>query len=229
MDFQRIVLKQLEIGPMMNFVYLVGCAQTREAAVVDPAWDVPSILQTARNLDLVIRSALLTHSHPDHMNGLEELLEKAGTGVFIHSEEMDYMRQAAATFGMRLGFLERHAARFCSVHDGEEIRVGNLAVKVLHTPGHTPGSQCFIVEGNLLSGDTLFVNACGRVDLPGGDPEKLWWSLNRKLAALDGETMVYPGHNYADQPSSTIGEQRQNNPYMRYRSPQEFICDMRGF
>ncbi len=229
MDSQRIVLKQLEIGPMMNFVYLVGCAATRDAAVVDPAWDVPLILQSARDLDLTITSVLLTHSHPDHMNGLEELLEMAGTGVFIHTEEMDYMRLAASVFGMRLGFLERYATRFHSVLDGEEVLVGNLAVKVLHTPGHTPGSQCFLVEGNLLSGDTLFVNACGRVDLPGGNPEKLWWSLNRKLADLESGTIVYPGHNYANQSSSTIGEQRKNNPYMQYRSPQEFICDMRGF
>ena len=229
MDSPRLVLKQVEIGPMMNFVYLVGCAETREAAVVDPAWDVPLIMQTARDLDLSITAVLITHAHPDHINGLEELLDKTMAGVYIHTEEMDFMRKAAAMFGIRLGFLERHPARFRQVMDGEEILIGNLAVRVLHTPGHSPGSQCFLVEKSLLTGDTLFVDACGRVDLPGGDPEKLWWSLNRRLSALESDIVVYPGHNYADQPSSTIGAQRRSNPHMQCETPQAFACNMRGF
>jgi glyoxylase-like metal-dependent hydrolase (beta-lactamase superfamily II) len=105
--------------------------------------------------------------------------------------------------------------------------VGRLPVQFLHTPGHTPGSQCFLVEKNLVSGDTLFINACGRVDLPGGDPEKMWWSLNRRLAALDDDTILYPGHNYAERRTSTLGDEKRNNPYLQYTSVSQFLRDMR--
>jgi glyoxylase-like metal-dependent hydrolase (beta-lactamase superfamily II) len=212
----------------MNFVYIVGCAETREAAVVDPAWDVPRILRVARDADLRIRHILLTHCHPDHINGLAELLEATDAQVSIHADEMCYMRQASARFGISLDFMNGWTANFKLAADGDELRIGRIPVTCLHTPGHTPGSQCFLLEGNLLSGDTLFVGACGRVDLPGGDPEKMWWSLNKKLAALDDQTALYPGHNYADRPISTIGEQRRSNPYMRYSQLQDFLRDMCG-
>ncbi len=212
---------------MKNFVYLIGCAQTREAAVVDPAWNVASILGIARELDLNINRILVTHGHPDHINGLEALLEATDARVYIHVDETDYMRLAAELFGMPMGFMNHRSANFQTVSDGEEVRVGKLPVQFLHTPGHTPGSQCFLVEKNLVSGDTLFINACGRVDLPGGDPEKMWWSLNHRLRALEDETILYPGHNYADQPTSTMGQQKRDNPYLRYTSLEEFLRDMR--
>ena len=106
--------------------------------------------------------------------------------------------------------------------------MGKLPVRCLHTPGHSPGSQCFLVGKNLLSGDTLFVDACGRVDLPGGDPEKLWWSLNRKLRALEDDIVVYPGHNYGGRATSTLGEQKRGNPYMQYTSADQFLRDLGG-
>jgi len=224
-----MILKQVELGPMMNFVYLIGCAETREAAVVDPAWDVTSILRVARESDLKISRVLVTHGHPDHVNGLEELLEATDARICIHADEVDYMRQVAAIFRMPIEFMNRRSANFQSIAEGDEVRIGKLPVRFLHTPGHTPGSQCFLVEKSLVSGDTLFIDACGRVDLPGGDPEKMWWSLNRKLAALEDETILYPGHNYSDRPTSTLGDQKQSNPYLRYTSMDRFVRDMRGY
>ena len=223
-----MILKQLELGPMMNFVYLIGCAETREAAVVDPAWDVQSILRIAEESDLKINRIFLTHGHPDHVNGLETLLEATDAKVHMHADEMDYMRQVAALFCMPVEFMNRRSGNFQTISDGDEILVGNLPVQFLHTPGHTPGSQCFLVEKNLVSGDTLFINACGRVDLPGGDPEKMWWSLNHKLRALEDDTILYPGHNYSDKPTATMGEQKRTNPYLKYSSLDHFIRDMGG-
>jgi hydroxyacylglutathione hydrolase len=224
----RIVLKQVQVGPMMNFVYILGCAKTRQAAVVDPAWDVPLIRQTAQEMGLELSDVLLTHSHPDHINGLPELLEAANVRVHMHRSETEYMRQMAVQFGVPVDFVELSVGNCRPVSDGEEVTLGELPVRVLHTPGHTPGSVCYLAEDNLFSGDTLFINACGRVDLPGGDPGAMWFSLNRKLAALDDRTVIHPGHNYGNRRSSTIGEQRRSNPYMRYDSEQDFVRDMSG-
>jgi hydroxyacylglutathione hydrolase len=228
MESGRLVLKQMEVGPMMNFVYLIGCAETREAAVVDPAWDVPYLLRTAEESDLTIKHILVTHAHPDHINGLEELLDATDARVYMHGEEVDYMKQIAERFRVDVDFMGRRSANFQKISDGSEISIGKLPVQFLHTPGHTPGSQCFMVEKNLVSGDTLFINACGRVDLPGGDPEKMWWSLNRKLSALDDSTILYPGHNYSEHATSTMGEQKRTNPYLQYTSVNHFLRDMRG-
>jgi glyoxylase-like metal-dependent hydrolase (beta-lactamase superfamily II) len=161
------------------------------------------------------------------VNRLEQLLEDTDARVYLHTAETDYMKEIAGYFQMPVEFMNRRSANFHSISDGEEIRVGNLPVQFLHTPGHTPGSQCFLVQGNLVSGDTLFINACGRVDLPGGDPEKMWWSLNHRLRALDDNTILYPGHNYADRPTATMGEQKRNNPYLCYASVESFLRDMR--
>ncbi len=221
-----MVLRQLELGPMMNFIYLIGCAETREAAVIDPAWDVDHILKTAHEADLKINRIFLTHGHPDHMNGLEAMLEATDARVYVHAEEKDYMRLAAELFHVPVEFMNRRSGNFQTVSDGEVVVVGKLPVKLLHTPGHTPGSQCFLVDNNLVSGDTLFINACGRVDLPGGDPEKMWWSLNRRLRALADDTILYPGHNYSELPVSTIGEQKRHNPYMQYSSLDDFLRAM---
>jgi len=226
MNSPTLILKQMELGPMMNFVYLIGCAETGEAAVVDPAWEVTSILEAARKSDLRIKRVFLTHAHPDHMNGLEEMLEATDAKVYMNANEVDYMKQVADFFRLPIEFMHRRSCNFQAVADGEEVRVGKLSVQFLHTPGHTPGSQCFLTQKKLVSGDTLFVNSCGRVDLPGGDPQKMWLSLNQKLKALDDATILYPGHNYADQPSSTMGEQKRTNPCLQYTSLDQFLRTM---
>jgi hydroxyacylglutathione hydrolase len=226
MELGRLILKQAEIGPMMNFIYLIGCSETREAAVVDPAWDVPAILRLAQQADLNIKYILVTHGHPDHVNGLEPLLKATDARIYIQSDEADYMREIARSFGMSTEFMTHRSGNFQKVSDGDRILVGKLPVRFLHTPGHTPGSQCFLVEGCLVSGDTLFVDACGRVDMPGGEPEKMWQTLNQKLRALDDNTILFPGHNYGDRPTSTIGEQKKTNPYMNSSTIEEFLRDM---
>jgi hydroxyacylglutathione hydrolase len=226
MESGRMILKQAEIGPMMNFVYLIGCPESREAAVVDPAWDPQEILKLAQNANLTIRHILVTHGHPDHINCLEPLQKATDARIYLHADEMDYIKKSARDFGISAVFLETRSDSFQLVSDGDAISVGKLSIRCLHTPGHSPGSQCFLVEDCLFTGDTLFVDACGRVDMPGGDPEKMWQSLNQKLRALDDNILVFPGHDYGGSPTATLGEQKQTNPYLNYGSVQKFIRDM---
>jgi glyoxylase-like metal-dependent hydrolase (beta-lactamase superfamily II) len=226
MTSAELILKQIEMGPMLNYVYIIGCAETHEAAVIDPAWDVPAILRTAGELGLRLRHILVTHAHPDHVNGLEELLEATDAKAYLNKSELAYLREMGKFFQAPVEFLKRLSGNIQLVSDDEVLRVGNVPVRCLHTPGHTPGSQCFLIGKNLFSGDTLFVDACGRIDLPGGDAEKMWWSLNRKLRALEDEIVLYPGHNYGQQPTSTLGEQKRSNPYMQCDSPDEFLQAM---
>ncbi|MFH1858348.1 MAG: MBL fold metallo-hydrolase [Candidatus Omnitrophota bacterium] len=207
-------MKQLELGLLQNFVYLVGCPQTKEAAVVDPGWDLGKILAEAKRDGMKITTILVTHAHFDHVNALEGLLEKTDAKVYVQKEEVP--------------FLKISKTELRPVSNGERIRIGQLDVECIHTPGHTPGSQCFHVQGNLISGDTLFINACGRTDLPGGDPEKLHRSLSR-LSQLPDETILYPGHNYAAKPTSTIGEEKKNNPFLLCDSLDTFLMMLRGF
>lgn len=221
-----IYLKQLLIGPMANFVYLIADPETREAAVVDAAWDIDAILEVVAAEDLTLKANLVTHFHPDHLGGqfmgqnipgAAELLERnLGIKTWIHKAEADYVS--------RLTGLSRSDL---VLTDGtEELALGNRRVRFLHTPGHTPGSQCFLVDDCLVSGDTLFIGACGRVDLPGSDPRQMYDSLVNKLKALPDETVLYPGHNYADQPTSTMAVEKQRNPYLRFSSVDHFLSVM---
>jgi hydroxyacylglutathione hydrolase len=222
MNASRMILIQEIIGPMMNFIYLIGCRETKEAAVVDPAWDTPAILKMARDSGLEIKHILMSHAHPDHMNGLEQMLQDTNALIYLHRNEVEYMKECGNATGIPTAFMESRSDNFRIVEDGDTAGIGNLSVQFIHTPGHTPGSQCFLIEGNLFTGDTLFVDACGRVDMPGGDAAKMWHSLNRKLSSLDDAIAVYPGHHYGTRKTSTIGEQKETNPYMSFTSPEEF-------
>lgn len=204
-----IYLKQVELGPMGNYVYFVGDADTREVAVVDPAWDVDRIDEMARANNLTITKILITHSHFDHINGVEALLNRAKAKVYINRAEAEFMKAVWP--------------ELVQVVSGDTTRIGNVDITFLHTPGHTPGSQCFLVQNHLISGDTLFIGACGRCDLPGSNPEDMYASLTQKLAKLDDRTIVFPGHNYASQPYSTIGDEKRSNPYLQFHSLEEFL------
>lgn len=202
---------QMELGEMENFVYLIACSETREAAVVDPAWQVPAILDQAQAAGWRITHALLTHHHHDHINGVAALVEATDASVIIQHAELPMLaRTDLPIAGEQLPNLR-------SVRPGEDVKIGRLAIRCVHTPGHTPGSQCFHVQDSLLAGDTLFINACGRCDLRGSDPEAMYHSLNAVLGQLPDRTILYPGHNYAAVPDSTIGAEKQNNPY--YQAP----------
>ncbi len=204
-----LFLHQVELGPMQNFVYLIGCEKTREAAVVDPAWDVPTILQIAKTHQFEIKTILLTHTHFDHINGVEELLKGTDARVFVHKKEAASLRYGGGNIK--------------KIESGDAVKVGDLDITFIHTPGHTPGSQCFSVGDRLITGDTLFINGCGRCDLPGGNPEEMYHSLTGTLKRLDDHTKVYPGHHYADVPVSTLGDEKRQNPYLMSGSVEGFL------
>lgn len=204
-----LFLKQVEIGPMANYVYFVGDPNTREVAVVDPAWDVDRIEEIAREHELTISKILITHSHFDHINGVEALLNRTKAKVYIHKAEAEFMRAVWPDL--------------VRVESGDTTQLGEVEITFIHTPGHTPGSQCFLAQNTLVSGDTLFIGACGRCDLPGSSPEDMYHSLTQKLMQLDERTIVFPGHNYARRPQSTIGDEKRTNPYLQFQSLQDFL------
>lgn len=204
-----LYLKQMEIGPMENFVYLIGSAKTREVVVVDPAWQVDTVLRTVKEEALKIKGAIVSHYHFDHTNGIEELLEAVDVPVYVNKADVPY--------------LDFSHDNIKAVDQGHKLKLGDVEIECLHTPGHTPGSQCFLCRGHLVSGDTLFINACGRTDLPGGNAKDLYYSLTQKLMKLDDSTVLCPGHNYADRTTDTMGHQKKSNPYLICDSLENFL------
>lgn len=224
-----LYFKQIEIGPMQNFVYLVGSRETRKVAVIDAAWDIEEILRLAAADDMEITHAIVTHTHPDHVGGefagnhiegVEELLGKAKIKVVVHREEAEFLQSLSPSDVIK-------------TESGDKISVGGVEIQLIHTPGHTPGSQCFLLKnpvpnepGRLIAGDTLFIGSCGRVDLPGGSAEALYESLTQKLMRLPSDTILYPGHDYANEMTSTIEEQKRTNPYLQFHSLSTFLSAM---
>ena len=204
-----LYLKQLELGPMENFVYLVGSKKTREVFVVDPAWQVDTVLRTVKEEGLKITGALISHYHFDHTNGIEELLQSLDVPVYVNKKDVPYMD------------VQKNVLK--PVDAGTKVKAGDVEIEMVHTPGHTPGSQCFCTRGHLISGDTLFINACGRTDLPGGDTKQMYHSLTQTLMKMDDSTVLCPGHNYSDRPSTTMGEQKKHNPYLMCDSLENFL------
>src|SRR5215831_10317305 len=211
-----IYLEQMELGPMQNFVYLIGDPVARECVVVEPA----------QTRGMTITGALVTHTHQDHVGGsltswgmpgripgVEDLLGRVKAKVYVHKAEREFLRG----FGSDLVAVDNHAT----------LAIGRLTLTFMHTPGHTPGSQCFLIDGRLVSGDTLFIGSCGRTDLPGSDPQEMYYSLTQRLGALPDSTLLFPGHNYGG-PSSTIGDEKRGNPFMRFASLGDFLRMMGG-
>ena len=225
-----LYFEQIPVGRMANFAYLVGSRSTREALIVDPAWSVDALLDRAEADGMKVVGALVTHYHQDHVGGsifgmniegVGRLLERQPMPLYVNEHEADGTRQVT-------GASESDLVR---KRGGDVIELGPIRVRFLHTPGHTPGSQCFLVEeagqpGRLVSGDTLFLGSCGRVDLPGSDPEAMYRSLNETLKRLPDETLLYPGHLYSAEASDTLGHEKRTNPFLRVASLDQFLTFM---
>lgn len=207
---------------MANFIYLIGDRQSRECVVVDPAWDIDGVLKTVDGDEMNLVGALATHYHPDHVGGsifgmdiggLPELMEKRAVPVYVNKREAQGVKQVT---GLSLSDMRQ-------VDSEDTLKVGSVEIAFLHTPGHTPGSQCFRVGNSLVAGDTLFLQGCGRVDLPGGDSEEMYRTLTQRLAKIKDEIVLYPGHNYGGKPFAAMGDVRRDNAYLRIRTLDDWL------
>ena len=196
---------------MENFIYFIGDKATNDVVVVDPAWDVNFLLNEAKNNALNIKAILITHGHFDHTNGVEELLKEVDVPVYVNKHEVDFFKFNWCNENIK------------KTESADRLKVGSFEIQFVHTPGHTPGSQCFLINDNLVSGDTLFINGCGRCDLPGGNVEQMFDTICNKLMKMDDATIIFPGHNYSDKKSDSLKNQKIINPYMQYDNLMAFI------
>lgn len=210
----NLILRQMEVGPAGNFIYFIGDAKTKEIAVVDPAWDVDYLCAEAKKETLKIVAVILTHGHPDHVNGLDEILSRHDVPAYISKHEA--------------GFYKPRHKNIVDVEDRETIKVGAIEIECIWTPGHTPGGHCLKYKNVLITGDTLFIDGCGRCDLPGGNPKKMYDTLYGIILKMPDETILYTGHNYGPAPFTTLGAQKKTNPYLQCRSQEEFLRERMG-
>jgi len=203
-----LILRKLVIGPLMTNCYIVGSETTKEGMIIDPADEAAEILKGVKVLGLKIKYIVLTHSHPDHFGALTELKKATGADVLVHTEDAEILEMPPIAF-LGATFSQTPPADR-QLEDGDTIELSDLRFKVIHTPGHTPGSICLLSDGILFSGDTLFNYGIGRYDLPGGNYEKLMDSLHNKVLTLPDKTVVYSGHG----PETTIGDEKRANPFL---------------
>ncbi len=209
-----MILEQFRVGEMKVCCYLLGCEESGKGVVIDPGGDEEKILARIRELELEIPWIINTHCHPDHTCGNARLRSATGAAIILHEEDIALLADpgAAACFA-RMGLPDSPPADR-AVRDGDIIRAGGLEIRVLHTPGHSPGSICLLCETDLFTGDSLFVGSAGRVDLPGGDFNTLINGLAAKVATLPDSTVIRPGHDYGDTPFSTVGREKRENPFL---------------
>jgi len=224
-----LYFRQIQAGDMANLVYLIGSRSTRECMIVDPAWHIAGLLEQAEKDGMEVVGALVTHYHQDHIGGsifgmdIEGLAElQARKPVPVHANEHE-AQGVAQIAGLSRSDIVPHSG-------GDTIALGGVRIRLLHTPGHTPGSQCFLVHdasrpGQLVAGDTLFLQGCGRVDLPGGDAEQMYRSI-AALKKLPDDTVLFPGHLYSPEPCATLAEQKQTNYALRAGGLDQFLMMM---
>ncbi len=208
-----LYLEQIPLGPMENFVYLVGSKSSREVTIIDPAWDINFLLNHLKEKDLILNSVLVTHYHQDHVGGnfgnheiegIAKILEINPVKIYVNKHEAEGLMKVTSVSKSDLH----------EVDSGDHLQLGEIDIEFLHTPGHTPGSQCFKINNNLVSGDTLFIQGCGRVDLPGSNSEDMYHSL-KKLASLSDDTILFPGHNYSHEKVATMEDVKKMNVHLR--------------
>ena len=207
---------------MVNFVYLVGDRETGEAIIVDPAYDPQGILNVLAADEMTCVGMLGTHYHADHVGGSMMGLQVAGAAEMLSAVDVPlHVQTTEVDFVKKVTGLQDDAL---IAHSGSStLQVGEISIDLLHTPGHTPGSQCFLVENRLVAGDTLFLQGCGRTDLPGGDPEQLYYSLTNVLAKVPDDAVLYPGHQYSPEPSATMAQTRAHNMVFAPKSAEQWL------
>lgn len=212
---------------MMNFIYLIGDRTTGEAVVIDPAYDPQGIINILEEDEMNLTGVLATHYHPDHVggdmmgfsiSGITDLLNLASVPIHVQNEEAELVDKVT---GVGHDNLITHSS-------GDKITVGSIEIELIHTPGHTPGSQCFLVQDRLVAGDTLFLDGCGRTDLPGGDPRQMYESLTTRLAKVPDTATLFPGHLYSPKPSQSMGETREHNYVFAPSSAEQWMAMFGG-
>ena len=208
---------------MVNFVYAIGDRATSQAVLVDPAYDTDGLLDLLEADGMACTGVLATHYHPDHVGGhmmgfdivgISQLLERVSVPIHVQAEEAEYVRKVT---NVGDDCLASHAS-------GDVVTVGDIGIELIATPGHTPGSQCFLVDGCLVAGDTLFLEGCGRMDLPGSDPAQMYESLTTRLGRVPDDTVLYPGHRYSLESSATMAATRERNPVFRIEGREQWLA-----
>ena len=217
----KTIIRQIPIGPLQVLTYLVACPQTKEALIIDPAGEEEKISALIEEEDVKVKYILNTHGHADHVLANQRLRQMLSVPTCMHELDDQFFSQKAVREESSREFgLPSSEPVDIKLKDGDVLEVGNLKIRVIHTPGHTPGSVCYLVSGNLFTGDTLFVGAVGRTDLTGASLDTLLDSLERQLLSLPSNTIVWPGHDYGETPTSTLGREKEENPYIT-----DFILD----
>lgn len=210
-----IIIKQIPVEPFQVLTYLVACPQSHDAVIIDPAGDEDKLLALIEAKKFRAKYILNTHGHADHVLGNQKLKSLLRIPVCMHEADDKFFSDPVIREKSlhELGFLPSDTVDI-KLKDGDELEVGTLNIKVIHTPGHTPGSVCYFTDGHIFTGDTLFVGAAGRTDLTGGSLNMLIESIEKKLIVLPKRTIVWPGHDYGESPSSSIGREMEENPYI---------------
>jgi glyoxylase-like metal-dependent hydrolase (beta-lactamase superfamily II) len=208
-------LEQMKVGFMDVYCYIVACPQSKEALVIDPAGDEERIVDRIKQKGLNLKYIVNTHGHPDHTCGNAKVKDLTDARIIMHElDDKAYNSEEGQQMARQWGFaISPPADQF--VDDGDLITVGEVSLEVIYTPGHSPGGVCLLGDGNLFTGDTLFVGAIGRTDLPGASLSQFMDSIKGRLMTLPGETIVWPGHDYGPRPSSTIEIETKSNPFLR--------------
>lgn len=210
-----MIIEQIKVGVMAVFSYIVGCGEKKEGVIIDPGGEEELILKKVKELGFTVRYIINTHSHPDHTCGNKAIADTTGAKIVIHKLDAPHLTSMDyGPFSFALGGQTSPCAQVL-VDDGDIVKVGNVELEVIHTPGHTPGSICLYTDKNLFTGDTLFVEGIGRTDLPGGSMDTLIKSVKEKILILPDDTIVWPGHDYGNTPSSRLLSEKQRNLFIK--------------